>query len=511
MALLSKKKKKKKYPSLPKQFKWKVPPPSILDLMSLDLMKEFKAYVVGKNKEHVKIAALDPDDKALRTFVKERFGKNIFWYQLGKEDLEYILKTQKVDFKKDISGLVTRSNNGNGYTVSIVEKIIAYALSKKVSDVHVEPERTETVVRFRVDGVLHKVISLPKEMHIAVVARFKILANLKIDEYRRPQDGRIEPEGFSDTSLRISTIPTLHGEKVVLRVLDDSHKNLVPQILGFSEGHIDTLMNNVNKPFGMIVASGPTGSGKTTTLYALLNLLKKDGINISTLEEPIEYALKGVNQIHVRPNMGLTFSSGLRSLLRQDPDVIMVGEIRDTDTIVMASEAALTGHLVLTTMHTNDAPSALIRFLEMKVDDFVASSIVNLIVAQRLVRKVCDKCAKQKKLSAVVLKRIKERKDVLDLLEKQGKPFDKISKQKFTVGEGCEHCLGTGYRDRVGIFELLETNKEIGELILGRASSEKIKAVAEKHGFKDMLYDGLDKIFNGTTTFEEVLRTTRNS
>src|SRR3989344_55800 len=312
-----------------------------------------------------------------------------------------------------------------------------------------------------------------------------------------------------DTSIRISTAPTLYGEKAALRIMDDSHKNLTLANLGFSQAHEELLRRNAEKPFGMIVTSGPTGSGKTTTLYGLLNLLKKDDINISTLEDPVEFAVNGVNQIQVNPRFDLTFASGLRSLLRQDPDVIMVGEIRDSETVVMAANAALTGHLVLTTIHTNDAPSVFTRFLEMKVEDFVVSSIVNLVIAQRLLRKVCDGCGKEGKISPAVLKKIEERKDVVFELESRGINSNSLKTKKLRSGKGCDFCLGTGYRDRIGIFELLEPNQKMCDLVLEHASADKIRDAARESGFRDIIADGIGKILEGKTTFEEVLRTTR--
>jgi len=270
------------------------------------------------------------------------------------------------------------------------------ALERKASDIHIEPTRGTTIVRLRIDGRLHEIFRLSETLHTTAIARLKVLANLKIDESRLPQDGRIEQDN-TGVSFRVSIVPTLYGEKAVLRLLTDSNKDLDMDVLGFSKKQQEIIMRNIDKPYGMIVASGPTGSGKTTTLYALVSKLMKADLNISTLEDPIEYALSGVNQIQVNTRIGLTFASGLRSLLRQDPDIIMIGEIRDIETMSMATNAALTGHLVFATMHTNDAPSALTRFLEMKVEDFVVASIVNLIVAQRLVRRICRNCKEKKR------------------------------------------------------------------------------------------------------------------
>ncbi|MDO8558297.1 MAG: GspE/PulE family protein [bacterium] len=496
-------------PSLPASAKNVVPKKEVLELIPVSLVKEFGAFVFDASEKEIKIAAQDPSQPVLQKFVLERFGEKAKWFGASEEDVQFIIKHYPRDFKDEISRL-TENPNVNGNIVEIVDRIIAYAIAEKASDVHIESMRGQTLVRFRVDGLLHKVLTMPQDVHQAMIARCKILANLKIDEYRRPQDGRIELETPPNTSLRISIVPTLHGEKIAMRILDDSNKNLSMENLGFSKSHQEILLRNIEKPFGMMVTSGPTGSGKTTTLYGLLSLLPKDGINISTLEDPIEYALDGVNQIQINPRVDLTFASGLKALLRQDPDIIMVGEIRDSETAVMAANAALTGHMVLTTLHTNDAPSAVTRLLEMKVEDFVVSSIVNLVIAQRLVRKICESCAEERKLDEILFKKITERGDVKEALESMGQSMDQIRERTFRVGKGCDACLGTGYVGRAGIFELLELNKTIHDLILEHAPSERIKEVAIKAGFKDMIADGLEKVFSGVTTFDEVLRTTRN-
>lgn len=503
--------KKQAYPNIADNVRGVIPPKETLMLMPRELVEEFRAFVFENNGEGVKIAAVDPRLSALRNFAKKRFSQGVKWFLATESDISFILKNYVRDFQEEISRIITLNVESNGNIVALVDSIINYALSEQVSDIHIEPKKNELAVRFRIDGILQTVLRLPPELHPAVIARFKILANLKIDDSRHPQDGRIEPEKFSDLSFRISTIPTLYGEKIALRVLDDSHKELFLQKLGFSEEQEKILLRNIEKPFGLIINSGPTGSGKTTTLYALLSLLSKERVNISTLEDPIEYALAGVNQIQVNPKFNLTFASGLRSLLRQDPDVIMVGEIRDSETAIMAVEAALTGHLVLTTLHTNDAPSAFTRLLEMKVEDFAITSVVNVVIAQRLLRRICDKCAKKEKLDDRIVKKITERKDVTDALKAMKKNTNDLISQPFLAGGGCDACKQTGYSGRIGIFEVLELNKEIHDLILEHAPTERIGTAAKKTGFRDMMADGIEKVFAGITTFEELLRITRNA
>jgi len=484
----------------------------LVDLLPWELIREFRAFAFEKTDKETKIAAVNQKNPALQNYAKEHFGKKIKWFGITDEELNFVISSHDHDYKSLILQLSSTALETNNNILTIVDNIIKYALAEKASDIHVEPLRNETVIRFRIDGVLHTVLQLPKTIHQSLIARFKIISNLKIDEYRRAQDGRIEPEEFPNVSLRVSIMPTLFGEKIALRVLDESNKNISINELGFSEEQRNIILRNMEKPFGMIIASGPTGSGKTTTLYALLQLIKKDSINISTLEDPIEYTLSGINQIQINPRFELTFASGLRSLLRQDPNVIMVGEIRDSETAVMAANAAMTGHLVFTTIHTNDAASAFTRFLEMGVEDFVVSGTINLIIAQRLVRKICDNCSAKEKLDKVILKKIKERSDVTEALETKQKGLSKnISKKDFTIGKGCEKCYQTGYSGRVGLYEVMSPTKEIHDAILNHKSAEQIENIALEQGFKDMVSDGIDKILQGKTTFEEVLRTTRNS
>lgn len=497
------------YPVFPPQYRPLGLREELLQIIPRELIKELGAFVFGVDSASIKIAALNPENIVLRRYVKERFGNKVDFFIAAEADMVFILENLKRDFKKEIVDLSDGATENDENIIKIVDLILEYAFHEKTSDVHIEPSRSEVLVRFRIDGTLRPMVTLPVILQQALVARIKIIANLKIDEYRRPQDGRIEPENFPNISLRTSIIPTLFGEKIVLRILDDSQKNISIGELGFSEEQTNIILENIEKPFGMIIASGPTGSGKTTTLYALLRLLKKEGYNISTLEDPIEYVLPGVNQIQINSQVGLTFPAGLRALLRQDPDILMVGEIRDTETAAMAANAAMTGHIVFTTMHTNDAASAFTRFLEMKVDDFVVSSTINLVIAQRLVRRICPKCAERMVLDPVTLNKIKERKDVMAILEKKNL-LNNLDKETFWQGKGCEYCYQTGYSGRIGIFEFLRPNKEIHDLILNHQSADSIKAAAAKEGFRDMVTDGLVKVLAGLTTFEEVLRTTKN-
>ena len=483
----------------------------LLELMPRTLIEEFRAFVFEKEPK-IKIGAVNQKNQALQKYLTAKLGKNLEWFKATEEDVKAILKNCKKDFKADILQYALNANESNNNISKMVDDIISYAFSEGASDIHIEPKREEILIRFRLDGMLHTVCKLPKNIQPALIARFKIIANLKIDEHLHPQDGRIEPENSPEVSLRVSIMPTIFGEKVALRVLDDTSKNISINNLGLSEEQKNIVLENIEKPHGMIIASGPTGSGKTTTLYALLQLLKKEGINISTLEDPVEYLLEGVNQVQINPRIKLGFAEGLRALLRQDPDIIMVGEIRDSETATMAANAALTGHLLFSTLHTNDAASAFSRLLDMKVEDFIITGTVNLVIGQRLVRKICDHCAATEKLDQVVLKKIAERKDFLETLEKKEKGLSEAIKDKeFRIGKGCEKCFQSGYSGRIGIFEFFKPTKKIQDLILNHESSETIETAAKKEGFQDMIADGVEKVLRGETTFNEVLRVTKDA
>lgn len=482
------------------------------EIIPRELAEELQAFVVENTEDSVTIAAVDPTDTALRKFVKQRIEKPVTWLTATREDVSRVLTESTQDIREEISRLITRYTQGDtGKIASAVDRLISFALEKQASDIHIEATSEDTAVRFRLDGILHQVLTIPQDAHDAVIARLKLLADLRIDETRRPQEGRIVGPQFPDVSLRISTMPTLHGEKAALRVMDDSHKDFTLSRLGFSKTHEETILRNLKKPFGMILTSGPTGSGKTTTLYGLLGCLERKDMNISTLEDPIEYGLSFVNQIQINPHLDLTFSSGLRSLLRQDPDVIMVGEIRDTDTATMAADAALTGHVVLSTLHTNDAPSALTRLVEMGVQEFMVASTVNLVISQRLVRKICKQCVHEEKLEPIVLQKLKERQDIITVLTDAGVTPEVLEQGTFRKGKGCSACLDTGYAGRVGIFEILEMDKPVHDAFLTQQSADHIARAASKQGFQSMLHDGLEKVDQGITTFEEILRVTKSN
>lgn len=392
--------------------------------------------------------------------------------------------------------------------IKIVDVIIRHAIAGRASDIHIEPQENDLRIRYRIDGILKSSLIIPKPVHPAIVSRIKILSNLKIDEQRLPQDGRFHMDiDNHSVDFRVSTLPTVNGEKVVLRILDKSSG--VPKLedLGLRGMKLARLKESISKAHGMFLVTGPTGSGKSTTLYAVLDILNKVGVNIVTLEDPVEYYIEGVNQSQINPDIGLTFASGLRSILRQDPNIIMVGEIRDRETAELAVHSALTGHLVFSTLHTNDAIGAIPRLLDMGIEAFLLTASTNAVMAQRLVRKICADCKKEAPVPAEVKKMfLAELKDI-PAEEAAGVNINDL---KMFSGEGCKVCADSGYRGRIAIFEVLPLTEPIKNLILERAAVSRMLQQARQEGMITMKQDGLLKVLKGITSIEEVLRVTKD-
>lgn len=381
--------------------------------------------------------------------------------------------------------------------VKIVDKILKLAVSEGASDIHIEPGETALLVRFRVDGILRKQFSFSPRLCPAIISRVKILSALDISERQRPQDGRIQLKvGDRELEFRVSVLPIYYGEKAVLRILDRGSVRVTLDRMGFSSTNLAIFESLINQPNGIVLVTGPTGSGKSTTLYAALNAINSIEKNIVTVEDPVEYQIPLINQVGVNPKRGLTFAGALRSFLRQDPDIIMVGEIRDPETGSIAAEAALTGHLVLTTLHTNDAASSITRLIEMGVAPFLLAPTLLGILAQRLLRKICPSC---KTPYAPTVAEIEE-----------AKLHDIIGKVQFYNGKGCGACGGSGYRGRIGIHEILKIDEEIREMITEKASTSQVRRAAYSKGFRDLRFDGLRKAVAGTTTVAEVIRATKS-
>ncbi|MBI4128133.1 MAG: type II/IV secretion system protein [Parcubacteria group bacterium] len=503
---------------------------SVLELVPESIARTYELIAFERQGRNVSLAMLDPKDLTAIDFIKKKTGFTVKPYLTTEKALETVLASYRVSLRAEFDHILKESAKESKAStgasleevavdipiVRVVDTLIRYAVFEDASDIHIEPSEKFVLVRYRIDGVLREMLTLPREIHPAVVARIKILSNLKIDEHRLPQDGRIKVETKEfKISLRVSTIPIFDGEKIVMRILDEEGENLDFEQLGFIGNLQETIERSFKRPHGMILVTGPTGSGKTTTLYTALKQLNTPKVNISTVEDPIEYRMERVNQIQVNPKIGLTFAMGLRALLRQDPNIIMVGEIRDQETADIAINAALTGHLVLSTLHTNNAPTALPRLLDMHVEPFLISSTVNVIIGQRLVRKICRNCIESYTLSKEAITELKKQIDVDHILYALKKAnailteVESLESLLFYRGKGCEQCGNTGYKGRIGIYEILEVTDTIRALILKRVSSDEITQAALKEGMLVMAQDGFIKAKSGVTTIEEVLRVTK--
>lgn len=498
----------------------------ILALVPEPIAQLHQLVPFDKTPKAVKVATLDPEDIETFEFLERKVNLPVEVYLTTPSSIKSVIKQYhkglKAEFRDISSSKSEKEENLKQLAedvpvVRIVDTLLEHAIFENASDIHIEPTESETVVRYRIDGILKDVMTLPKKIQTGVVARIKILSNLKIDEHRLPQDGRFKIETDAQrVAFRVSILPVFDGEKVVLRILNESAQVLSIEQLGFQPSALEVLSRNILKPHGIIFVTGPTGSGKTTTLYTVINKLNTPAVNISTIEDPIEYRMPRVNQTQVSPKIGLTFAAGLRSLLRQDPNIIMVGEIRDSETAEIATHAAMTGHLVLTTLHTNDAVTALPRLTEMGVPNFLVASTTNLVVAQRLVRKICTRCIESYTMSKEAIENLSKQVDVrniIDILAREGAIAS--SKQSpetllFYRGRGCRQCGDSGYKGRIGIYEALEVTPAISELILKKASAEELHVAAVKNGMLTMLLDGFLKAKSGVTSVEEVLRVTKD-
>lgn len=390
--------------------------------------------------------------------------------------------------------------------IKIVEVILSNAIEGNASDIHIEPSEKDVRIRYRIDGILHTSLMLPRNVHSSIVTRIKILSNLKIDESRLPQDGRFHMEvSKKSVDLRVSILPLIYGEKIVMRILDKTTKAPTLDQLGVRGRSMTWVMENIKKTHGIFLITGPTGSGKSTTLYSILSMINTTSVNIVTLEDPVEYFIEGVNQSQINPEIGLTFAAGLRSILRQDPNVVMVGEIRDKETAELAVQAALTGHLVFSTLHTNNAIGAIPRLMDMGMEPFLLVASINVVAAQRLVRKICTNCRKE-----IALPKVLEDEMVKEIAKVPPEYLEGIDKNnlKMYKGDGCEKCGHTGYSGRMGIFEVLPSNPEIQELILNKSQALKIYEAAQKIGMISLKQDGIIKVLRGDTTMDEVVRVT---
>ncbi len=475
------------------------------------------------------IATTDPSDIQTLDFIEKRLGRKLVVHLAAPKALREALKqyhlTLEAEFRK-LTKVEEKEKEEEPEAlaklaedlpvVRIVDSLLDHAIFERASDIHIEPKELEVSVRYRVDGILRNVMVLPKTTQAGIIARIKILSNLKLDEHRLPQDGRFKITTIDKDrySLRVSIFPEMDGEKIVMRLLPETATVLTLEQLGFLPSPLEIIRRNIAKPHGIILVTGPTGSGKTTTLYSIINILNKPGVNIQTVEDPIEYKMPNVNQSQINPRINFTFATGLRSILRQDPNIIMVGEIRDTETADIAIHAALTGHLVLSTLHTNDAATSLPRLVDMNIPAFLIAFTANMIVAQRLVRKICPDCKTAYKLNAAEtadFKKLYDLERIKSLLRGPKSANDKKSDTAITLyrGSGCKKCNDEGYKGRIGLYEVLEVTQEIKDLLGRGGTALDIARKAREQGMISILEDGLIKALMGITTIEEVMRVTK--
>lgn len=504
-----------------------------------DVLKTIPEVVARKSQiiafQHddkgLSLAMADPSDEEIINQLKKKLGIDIIKYYATEREISQALTLYKEGISETLNDLIPAISGASDKTLKeapitrIVQKLFEYALDNRASDIHIEPQRDQTIVRFRIDGVLHDIVTLPKNLHEEIVSRIKVLSHLRTDEHQAAQDGKLQiiygqsmgegdgavyligksqdGSGEKNVDVRVSIAPITNGENVVMRLLSERNRQYTLTNLGLSDAELLKVKKEIAKSWGTILAVGPTGCGKTTTLYAVLKILNQREVNIATIEDPVEYDMEGISQIQVNPRTDLTFANGLRSIVRQDPNIIMVGEIRDKETAGIAINAAMTGHLVLSTLHANDAATTLPRLSQMEIEPYLIASTINLIIAQRIVRRVCSKCAEkyQEPFSTF------EQNLAAEIIAKMFK--EKPKSVTLVRGKGCAACHQSGYVDRIGIFEVMTITPEIEQLIMTKANASQIAEQAVKGGMVTMLEDGLSKVIAGITTLKEILRVTR--
>lgn len=470
-----------------------------------------RAVVFGVEDGVLWLATENFDNYEFFKLLEKKTQKEIAVFYATHSSIDKALKYYKGDLHHKIRDLIESSlqDQAEGDIVRLVDLFLEYANDSRASDIHIEPLEKEILVRFRVDGLLHEAVRYPHELHEKIIFRIKIMAHMQTDEHAAAQDGRFEYRGPDNVfDVRVSILPITDGENVVMRLLDSRTHRYSLETLGLREPDYQKIMQAIAKPHGMIMAVGPTGSGKTTVLYTILEKLNSSEVNIMTIEDPVEYDIEGVQQTQVNPKKNLTFATGLRSIVRQDPDIIMVGEIRDEETADIAVNSALTGHLVISTLHTNDAATTFPRLMEMNVEPFLIASSVNLIVALRLVRKICNHC-KESYIPKPQELELLQLEDNITSFIKEISGSETFKNLRLYRGTGCKVCHNTGFSTRVGIFEILEVDEEIRLLITKKSSAEAINIKAIENGMTPLLYDGIVKALNGTTTLEEVIKVAR--
>lgn len=485
-------------------------PEDVLAVVPQRLARKHRVIAFRRSAEGLDVAMADPTQTEIAQLISRKIGQKVRISHASAKDIEVKLQSYKQDIQKTVDALQHEDTGGDGVTdppvAKIVDALIESAYYNNASDIHIEPQEKEAIVRYRIDGVLQDVLSIGTPLHNRIVTRIKVLSDLRTDEHQAAQDGKMRMQVEEDAlDIRVSIIPIAFGEKGVLRLLSSRLRQYSLADLGMKETDLAKVTEAYSRSFGMLLSTGPTGSGKTTTIYAMLKVLNQRDRNITTIEDPIEYLIKGANQIQVNTKANLTFASGLRSILRQDPNVIFVGEIRDSETAGIAVNSALTGHLVFSTLHTNDAATAFPRMLDLKVEPFLVASTVSVVVAQRLVRRICEAC----RVSTTISQKELVDNFPADVVKKHFPNWGEKGEARAYHGPGCKICRNTGYVGRIGLFEVLPVTETIRELITSRADADSIKAAAIKEGMTTIVDDGLDKVVKGLTTVEEVVRVTK--
>ncbi len=475
----------------------------VLEIIPEIVAKKQKIIAFKKDKDGLHVAMSEPSNEEIIQFLNKKTGFEIKVHYTTEENIIDSLAHYTINTEETFNRLISKNKKAI-HTLAeppieeLVNTIIDNGYKNKASDIHIEPLENKSLIRFRIDGILHDIVELPKELHQQIIIRIKVMADLQTDEHLKPQDGKITFDtDLEELDLRVSIVPVTGGEKVVMRLLSERSRKFSLHDLGFAQKDFEKVHEAYIKPHGMILVTGPTGSGKTTTLYAIIKLLNQRDVNITTIEDPVEYDIEGINQIQTNQQTGLTFAKGLRSLVRQDPDIILIGEIRDQETAGIAINSAMTGHLVLSSLHTNDAATAIPRFMDLQIEPFLIASTINIVIAQRLVRKICTNC------------RVSENIKVSKLNEDLKKHFPDTEEVRLYHGEGCEICHDSGYKGRIGIFEVMIMNDSLRDAITEKKNAEEIEKTAIKSGMTTMTEDGIKKVRSGVTTLEEVVRVTK--
>ncbi len=490
-------------------------PEDVFHIVPEKVARKQKVIAYERSEKGIKLAMANPYNHELIALVARKTGQPVIPYMATEKDIYNTFHIYRKELQKNFDELIkeeaekatsTGAVESEAPISKIVDLLINFAYQDKVSDIHIEPEEKNSLVRFRIDGILHDVLFLSKYLHDRIATRIKVMAKLRTDEHLAPQDGKVRVKvDEEDLDIRISILPVSQGEKIVMRLLSSRLGKLSLLDLGMSEVDLKKVSKAYSRSYGMILSTGPTGSGKTSSIYSILKVLNTREKNITTIEDPVEYQIRGVNQIQVNVKTNLTFAGGLRSILRQDPNIVFVGEIRDSETAGIAVNAALTGHLVLSTLHTNDAATTMPRLIDMKVEPFLVASTVNIVIAQRLIRKICENC----RISYIITEEELKKNLPEDIIKRHYLSTGDKKEIRLYKGQGCKVCHFTGYAGRVGLFEVMEITEKLRTLIVQKSSADEIRKQSIVDGMHTMLDDGLQKVARGMTTVEEVLRITK--